>query len=125
MNALSALLAMNLLWVGLALAAPLCTRFAIKEPVPRTFEFEIQEGAEGESKTFNLSCRSEFGDGQISCTRGAKGHADCRATADVTGDVVVQLNLESTNPDDMGSIVTGFSTGQFHIGRGGWTLRCL
>jgi hypothetical protein len=124
MKALSALLGViGLLWVGPALAAPLCTRFTIKESVPRTFEFEIQEGAEGQGATFDLSCRSEFGDGQISCTRVAEGRADCRVTAD--GDVVVKLNLEFTNPDDMGSIVTGFSTGQFHIGRGGWTLRCL
>jgi hypothetical protein len=126
MKTLSALsLAITLLWFGPALAAPLCTRFTIKESVPRTFEFEIQDGAEGQGATFNLSCRSESGEGEISCTRGAEGRADCRATAGMTGDVVVQLNLESTNPDDMGSIVTGFSTGQFHIGRGGWTLRCL
>jgi hypothetical protein len=126
MKTLSALsLAITLLWFGAALAAPLCTRFTIKESVPRTFEFKIQDGAEGQGGTFDLNCRSEFGDGQISCTRVAEGRADCRLGADMTGDVVVTLNLESTNPEDMGSIVTGFSTGQFHIGRGGWTLRCL
>ena len=126
MKMLSALsLAITLLWFGPALAAPLCTRFTIKESVPRTFEFEIQDGAEGQGGTFDLSCRSESGEGEISCMRGAEGRADCRATADMTGDVVVKLNLESSSPDDMGSIVTGFSTGQFHIGRGGWTLRCL
>jgi hypothetical protein len=123
MKALLALLgAISLLWVGPALAAHLCTTYTIKEPIPRTFEFEMPEGAEGQGATFDLRCRSEFGDGEIRCTRLAEGRADCRVTAD--GDVVVKLNLESSSPDDMGSIVTGFGTGQFHIGRGGWTLRC-
>jgi hypothetical protein len=38
--------------------------------------------------------------------------------------VVVRLSLGSTDPDNMGAILAGFSAGDFSIGKGGWQLKC-
>jgi len=117
--------AISLLWVGAALAAPLCTRYTIKEPVPRTFKFQLGDGTAATEETFRLRCQSDFGNGDISCARLEEGTADCRVTDDPSAEVVVKLDLDSSDPDQIGSIVSGFRSGGFYIGRGGWTLRCL
>lgn len=119
-----ALAAMLALSAAPAFAAPICTKFTIKEPVPRMFEFEIQNGEGGIGDTFLLDSRSDSGDGVINCTRVEKGGADCRVSEDSTDPVVVKLKLESSDPEDMGSIETGFEAGDFRIGKGGWTLKC-
>jgi hypothetical protein len=101
-------------------AAPLCTSFTIKEPVPRVFTFTIPKNP---GATFPLTASVESQKGTISCARG-DGGADCRAGQNPQDPVVVKLDLASTDPDGMGQILAGFSAGDFSIGKGGWTLKC-
>jgi hypothetical protein len=106
-----------------AYAAPLCTTYTIKENVPRTFVFEIPKDADI-SKPFMLNASVDSQQGSISCTPTANDSADCRVTNNPQDPVVITLKPGSTDPDDMGAILLGFSAGTFGIGKGGWQLKC-
>lgn len=114
--------AVLLLMATEASAAPLCTTYTIKERVPRPFVFAIPKGGVG--ATFMLTASVDSQQGKIYCTRVPNDRADCRATNNPGDPVVVTLNLTSTDPDDMGAILAGFSAGNFSIGKGGWHLKC-
>ena len=124
MHTMPTLLGASLLFtVTGAYAAPLCTTYTIKESVPRTFIFAIHKDADI-SKPFMLNATVDAQQGSISCTPTAQNGADCRATTNPQDPVVLTLKLGSTDPDNMGAILTGFSAGNFSIGKGGWQLKC-
>ena len=106
-----------------AYAAPLCTTYTIKENVPRTFIFEIKKDADI-SKPFMLNASVDSQQGSIYCTPTANDGADCRVANNPQDPVVITLKLGSTDPDNMGAILAGFSAGTFSIGKGGWQLKC-
>ncbi len=106
-----------------AYAAPVCTTYTIKQNVPRTFIFAIQKGADL-SKPFMLNASVDSQQGSIYCTPTTNGGADCRVTTNPQDQVVVTLKLGSTDPDNVGAILAGFSAGDFSIGKGGWQLKC-
>jgi hypothetical protein len=106
-----------------AYAAPLCTTYTIKENVPRTFIFKIKKNA-NISKPFRLNASVDSQQGSIYCTPTANDGADCRVANNPQAPVVITLKLGSTDPDNMGAILAGFSAGTFSIGKGGWQLKC-
>jgi hypothetical protein len=106
-----------------ASAAPLCTTYTISENVPRTFIFEIQKDADI-SKPFMLNASVDSQQGSLYCTPTAHDGADCRVENNPQEPVVITLKLGSTDPDNMGAILAGFSAGTFSIGKGGWQLKC-
>lgn len=125
MQAIIMLLAAILLIAATGAAAvPLCTIYTIKERVPRTFVFEIQQEATAIGKTFVLNATVDSEKGSIYCTSIENDRADCRVSNNPNDAVVVKLNPGSADRDNMGSIVTGFSAGSFSIGKGGWQLKC-